>query len=41
LSDHEETTGIERDAAHASPIKGRKRLNSEVSTSELFTIAYE
>jgi hypothetical protein len=34
LSDHEEMTGVERDAAHASPIKGRKRLNSQVSTSD-------
>ena len=31
LSDNDEITGIERDAAHASPIKGKKRLNSEVS----------
>jgi hypothetical protein len=31
LSDHEEITGVERDAAHASPVKGKKRLNSEVS----------
>ena len=31
LSDREETAGVERDAAHASPIKGKKRLNSEVS----------
>lgn len=43
LSDHEEITGIKRDAAHASPIKGKKWINSEVSTSdlELFTIAYK
>jgi hypothetical protein len=33
LSDHEETAGLERDAAHASPTKGKRRLNSEVSTS--------
>ena len=31
LSDNEEITGVERDAAHASPIKGKKCLNSEVS----------
>jgi hypothetical protein len=31
LTDHEETAGVERDAAHASPIKGKRRLNSEVS----------
>jgi hypothetical protein len=31
LSDHEETAGVERDAAHASPIKGKRRLNSKVS----------
>jgi hypothetical protein len=30
LSDNEEITGVERDAAHASPFKGKKRLNSEV-----------
>lgn len=30
LSDNEEITGVERDAAHASPIKGKKRVNSEV-----------
>lgn len=35
LSDHEETAGLERDAAYASPIKGKRRLNSEVSTSFL------
>ena len=32
ISDREETSGVERDAAHASPIKGKKRLTSEVST---------
>ena len=32
LSDHEETAGLERDAAIASPVKGKRRLNSEVST---------
>jgi hypothetical protein len=35
LSDHEEINGVEREAAHASPIKGRRRLNSQVSTSDL------
>jgi hypothetical protein len=30
ISDHEEITGVERDVALASPIKGKKRLNSEV-----------
>ena len=35
LSDHEEMTGVERDAAHASPIKGRKRLDSKVITSRV------
>ena len=39
LSDHEETAGVERDAAHASPIKGKRRLNSEVST--FFIMMYE
>ena len=33
LSDHEETAGLERDAAYASPFKGKRRLNSEVCTS--------
>jgi hypothetical protein len=33
LSDREELTGAECDAAHNSPIKGKKRLNSGVSTS--------
>lgn len=27
---YEETTGVKREAALASPIKGKKRLNSEV-----------
>lgn len=31
LSDNDEIMGVERDAAHASPFKGKKRLNSEVS----------
>jgi hypothetical protein len=31
LSDHEEIRGVEQDAAHASPFKGRQCLNSEVS----------
>ena len=31
LSDHKETVGIECEVAHASPIKGKRRLNSEVS----------
>ena len=39
LSDHEETAGVERDAAYASPIKGKRRLNSEVST--FFIMMYE
>ena len=30
ISDCEETAGVERAAAHASPIKGKKRLTSEV-----------
>ena len=31
LSDNEEITGVEHDEAHASPIKDKKHLNSEVS----------
>ena len=31
LSDNDETMGEERDAAFASPVKGKKRLTSEVS----------
>ena len=31
LSDNEKITGVEHNAAHASPIKGKKRLNSKVS----------
>jgi hypothetical protein len=34
LSDQEEINGVEHDAAHASPIKGKKRLNSHVGTSD-------
>jgi hypothetical protein len=33
ISDHKETAGVERNAAHASPIKGKKHLTSEISTS--------
>jgi hypothetical protein len=33
ISDCEETAGVEHNAAHASPIKGKKCLTSEVSTS--------
>jgi hypothetical protein len=33
ISDYKETAGIERNTAHASPIKGKKCLTSEVSTS--------
>lgn len=36
LSDNDEITGVERDAAHASPVKGKNRLNSEVSTSSYY-----
>jgi hypothetical protein len=32
LSDHEETAGLKCDAAHASPTKGKRHLNSKVST---------
>ena len=32
LLDHKETTGLECDVACASPIKGKRHLNSEVST---------
>jgi hypothetical protein len=31
LLDHEATAGVERNAAHASPIKGKRWLNSKVS----------
>ena len=33
LSDHKETAGLKHDTAHTSPTKGKRRLNSEVSTS--------
>lgn len=39
ISDCEETAGVERDAAFASPNKGKRRLNSEVST--LSVMLYE
>ena len=39
LSDREETAGVEHDVAHASPIKGKRWLNSEVCT--FFLMMYE
>jgi hypothetical protein len=38
LSDCEETAGVERDAAFASPTKGKRRLDSEVSTLFIATL---
>ena len=32
LSDHEDTAGLKRNAALASPVKGKRCLNSQVST---------